>query len=101
MTDEYIRRQDMVDAINANADDLEQNGGIPYAQGARAMAIVAEQISPADVAPVVHGRWIPYRCDMYECSVCGHIHTSFDKEECDADYCPHCGAKMDEEKKNE
>lgn len=51
MTDEYIRREDAVDTINANADDLEQNGGIPYAQGARAMAIVVEQMSPADVVP--------------------------------------------------
>jgi len=53
MTDKYIRKQDVVNEINANADDLEQNGGIPYAQGARAMAIVVEQMSPADVVPVV------------------------------------------------
>lgn len=53
---EYIRKQDAVDEINVNADGLEQNGGIPYAQGARAMAIVVEQMSPADVVPVV-------RCD--------------------------------------
>ena len=52
MTDEYIRKQDVVDEINTNADDLEQNGSIPYAQGARAMAIVVEQMSPADVVPV-------------------------------------------------
>lgn len=53
MTDEYIRKQDVVDKINANADDLEQNGGIPFAQGARAMVIVVERMLPADVAPVV------------------------------------------------
>ena len=53
MVDEYIRKQDVVDEINTNADDLEQNGGIPFAQGARAMAIVVEQMPPADVAPVV------------------------------------------------
>lgn len=55
MANEYIRRKDAIDEINANADDLEQNGGIPFAQGARAMAIVVEQMLPADVAPVVHG----------------------------------------------
>lgn len=54
-----------------------------------------EDIPAADVVPVVHAKWIPYRCDMYECSACGRIHTSFDNEECDANYCPHCGAKMD------
>lgn len=92
MADEYIRKQDVVNEINTNADDLEQNGGIPYAQGARAMAIVVEQMSSVDVAPVIHGHWIPYRCDMYECSVCERIYTSFDSERCDADYCPHCGS---------
>ena len=56
MADEYIRKQNAINEINANADDLEQNGGIPYAQGARAMAIVVEQMSPADVVQVV-------RCD--------------------------------------
>ena len=56
MKDDYIRRQDVVDTINTNADGLEQNGGIPYAQGARAMAIVVEQMLPADVASVVHCR---------------------------------------------
>lgn len=60
---EYIRRQDVIDEINANADDLEQNGGIPFAQGARAMAIVVEQMSPADVVPVVHARWVNGSCD--------------------------------------
>ena len=49
MKDDYIRRQDVVDTINTNADGLEQNGGIPYAQGARAMAIVVEQMPPADI----------------------------------------------------
>ena len=51
MADEYIRKQDAIDEINTNADDLEQNGGIPYAQGARAMAIVVERMPPADVVP--------------------------------------------------
>ncbi len=53
MTDEYIRKQDAVDKIWIKADGFEQNYDILYAQGARAMAMVVEQISPADVAPVV------------------------------------------------
>ena len=54
-------------------------------------------IPAADVAPVVHGRWIKkeeYTFGiMYDCSLCknrilynGHSW----------DYCPNCGAKMDE-----
>ena len=72
---------------------------VDHAQGidGREVVQILEDIPAADVVPVIHGRWIPYRCDMYECSVCQRIHTSFDSGECDADYCPHCGAKMDGE----
>ena len=52
----------------------------------------------ADVAPVVHGRWIEQEKYtfgvMYDCSICdnrildnGHSWN----------YCPNCGAKMDKE----
>lgn len=57
----------------------------------------------ADVAPVVHGHWKANRklC-MPECSVCkarpfrGYIPSMYEAEEI-YKYCPHCGAKMDEE----
>jgi len=84
--DDYIDRQAAIDACfdgwNNSADDCARN---------------IKSLPAADVAPVVHGHWIPYRCDMYECSVCKRIHTSMDVEGCDAEYCPHCGAKMDGE----
>ena len=41
------------------------------------------------------GHWIHLRCDMYECSECGKIHTSFEIGKCDADYCPKCGVEME------
>ena len=49
----------------------------------------------ADVAPVVHGRWI-YKgdSDMWVCSRCGRG-VNADPEGIDL-YCYHCGAKMDE-----
>ena len=46
-----------------------------------------------DVAPVVHGRWVPFRSeaagDIQYCSAC---EIGFDEKMA---YCPHCGAKMD------
>ena len=46
-----------------------------------------------DVAPVVHGRWVPFRSeaagDIQYCSAC---EIGFDAKMA---YCPHCGAKMD------
>ena len=69
-----------------------------------------ESFPNADVAPVVHGRWIMVddSCGKYACSACREI-----EQECtewgaghynpvNKDYCPNCGAKMDEsEDKNE
>lgn len=60
-------------------------------------------IPAADVAPVVHGRWIKnndsfqtddyYCCYFdYNCSECGGIAN--DRYEL-PNYCPNCGAKMD------
>ena len=74
MTTDYIRRQDVVDAINANADGLEQNGGIPYAQGARAMAIVVEQMPPVDVAKIIRCGNCKYHSydEVFCCYWCEH-----------------------------
>ena len=83
---EYIEREAAIEAVkHAWAKGLEPSQYI-------------EIISAADVAPVVHGRWIEkekYTFGiMYDCSLCenrildnGHPWN----------YCPNCGAKMDEE----
>ena len=56
----------------------------------------------ADVVPVVHGYWIE-RTDYvgdtyYDCSACGESWTTIEGDPCDngMNYCPNCGAKMDE-----
>ena len=60
--------------------------------GAMAMEIAASAPA-ADVAPVVHGQWIPFHSeiagDIQYCSAC---EIGFAAK---TDYCPHCGAKMD------
>ena len=52
----------------------------------------------ADVAPVVHGRWIPMEMEAalgkgYECSICKKSRYGSFKP----NYCPNCGARMDGE----
>lgn len=58
----------------------------------------------ADVAPVVHGRWISWEeagnfvpsLDRHECSVCHDAaQVLVNGFELLSDYCPNCGAKMD------
>ncbi len=56
-----------------------------------------EQIEPADVQEVRHGRWEHLSLEPFditghmhgECSICG-------KRRIVDNYCPNCGAKMDE-----
>lgn len=60
-----------------------------------------ERIPAADVAPVVHGRWILKEDGDWSCSNCKN-----DVSICDCGkektrhkpYCPNCGAKMDGER---
>lgn len=51
-----------------------------------------DEAPTVDAEPVKHGRWkIIDFAGSVECSVCGEESYSF------SNYCPHCGAKMDEE----
>lgn len=88
-----------IDADNLLKDETE-NGA--WSLG----AILRIKREPtADVAPVVHAHWIPNIWDLggfdgsYRCSQCGgEWNTEHDKpfEESLPNYCPDCGAKMDE-----
>ena len=55
-------------------------------------------IHAADVAPVVHGRWISKNPHGYEwvfvCSNCDYVDGYPFNDR--SNYCPNCGAKMDE-----
>ena len=49
-----------------------------------------------------HGKWMPVEPDSrgctlrFACSVCDNFTTYYeDARDCDYDYCPNCGAKMD------
>ena len=63
---------------------------------------------PADVAPIVHGRWVlvgtnehDYETSVEEkCSLCGRYVYRYDTEPQD-NFCPNCGAKMDKEAQDE
>ena len=48
---------------------------------------------PADVAPVVHGRWVSKNEWTFVCSNCDYVdgYPFNDRH----NYCPNCGAKMD------
>lgn len=81
--DEYLKREAVIDLITRRYENPE---------------ICTQEINSipaADVAPVVHGKWMPFHSeaagDIQYCSAC---EIGFDAK---TDYCPNCGAKMDGE----
>ena len=64
-------------------------------------------VSAADVAPVVHGKWLNFYND-FSCAECDRCGTTFEVTDSESNeglwnafklsynYCPNCGAKMDE-----
>lgn len=54
-----------------------------------------------DAVPVRHGKWCEgtecYSDDFIVCSVCGEAFNVIDNDTYRFDYCPNCGARMDED----
>lgn len=92
---ECIEREATIKRIEAVycADCNSYNGVRCRACGTGDAIDIIEDVPAADVAPVVHGRWIPFHSeiagDIQYCSAC---EIGFAAK---TDYCPHCGAMMD------
>ena len=86
---EYIERGAFIELVK----DIPMWGSVA--------ALFADRIPAADVAPVVHGRWIvrfggPYNRRRCYCSHCGkHNGVVGIAKNQEKPYCPNCGAKMD------
>lgn len=90
-TSGYISKYKLV-AMLDKAKKNETNGFV-YVTYEKAIEIT-ETMDDAEVAPVVHGRWIEVyannlSCECLYCSMCGY------REFEERTYCAHCGARMD------
>lgn len=98
---EYIEREAAIAYIREQSEEcqkaFEELGGESgiYADAYNDLAEDFYSIPAADVAPVVHGRWISFLGGdhimperYYRCSRCGRVESRRQP------YC-HCGAKMD------
>lgn len=81
---EYIERDKAVKLIFLAADT---------GRAAKALSLLGKE-SVADVAPVVHARWIE---DDYAYARCDHCGYEMDYPEYKTPYCPQCGARMEED----
>ena len=93
---EYIERERTVELLRSlgNRKYRKEKGTI---QDAIKMISYPEYTPAADVAPVVHGRWIyDKKAQRPYCSVCkGYFYGATNSP---MSYCPNCGTKMDESK---
>lgn len=101
---EYIKREATIKAIVDSRNRYYNSASNQYLVGrCDGLDIAAGllRVAPAaDVAPVVHGRWISFLDGdhimperYYRCSRCGRVESRCQP------YC-HCGAKMDGERKD-
>ena len=58
-----------------------------------------KKIQRIEAEPVKHARWIDQKHGTYKCSSCGNLldFGGVNAGRGDANYCPNCGSKMDEE----
>lgn len=92
---EYIDRQKVIDMLDS-AEIISDAAG-EYC-GYCTEDININSIPAADVAPVVHGKWVDNGIEgsmLSGCSVCGFSCGAYSFR-----YCPSCGAKMDLEENN-
>lgn len=98
MTD-YIRREDALRAVQR-----QRGANRSPAQNEMLNRIKTDIIRApaADVAPVVHGKWVHSRYDrssgqfdVVKCSRCGIEAYAMAYHVRDGNYCPRCGARMD------
>ena len=92
-----------VNAADA-AEKIAEKHGIPLGDLVDTFA----EIPAADVAEVRHGRWEAWMPDKngetreFICTGCRFmVEMSWKQKECDYEWCPYCGCKMDKEEKYE
>ena len=101
---EYIKREEAIAYIREQSEEcqkaFEELGGESgiYADAYNDLAEDFYSIPAADVAPVVHGRWVSVAGKRDRiCSRClrNEPYKNADDDAEVFEFCPHCGAKMD------
>ena len=93
---EYIERETLYEKAYWHGEHPDIDN--PFPDGVDAIDIKdVDAIPAADVAPVVHGRWIyDKKAQRPYCSVCkGYFYGATNSP---MSYCPNCGTKMDGDK---
>ena len=93
---EYVDKEAALSLVQSDAPE-DEKAAVTIATAKKLVRSIIQRAPAADVAPVVHGRWIKKQekdtfagyLYSYECSECERV------EQRKEPYCPNCGAKMD------
>ena len=105
MTDELIKRSDVIDVIHERNEELLQHEEYRNKRGYIDLLGLIPKINcirPVEVELIKHGKWIEKDGHLY-CSECGEQAYGIEDWqwlnfiEIDSQYCPNCGARMDGE----
>ena len=82
----------MTEYIEREAVLKEAESRIMWGASAAAVYELIRDAPAADVAPVLHGRWVASHDEFCQCSLCKYpVYAAWNT----TNYCPNCGAKMD------
>ena len=94
---EYIEREAALALVRPDAPE-DEKAAVTIATAKKLVRNIVLRTPAAAVAPVAHGRWIPVvhvgDC-CYRCSECQFLRDAYLIDI--GNYCPNCGAKMDNE----
>lgn len=94
--DEYIKRKDALALVRPDAPE-DEKAAVTIATAKKLIRSIVLRTPAADVAPVVHGKWLHEETEggfhIWRCSRCGRGMNS-NPDGIDL-YCYHCGARMD------
>lgn len=104
---EYLEREAVVRYLKGYSEK-ECNSNSPYGMITSSVLNKAEralsEMPAADVQTVKRGRWIAENrdnrgyADCYTCTNCNcYTYTYTLMKDCEYDYCPNCGARMEQE----
>ena len=111
---DYIDRQEVIKKLNELDSRLMRGHYADECAGVTMANSIVQNVPTADVAPVVHGRWVynsngmDWNLGAWQCSVCKCNNNNLPGNDKynpyifqGSNYCPNCGAKMDEEEYND